>query len=128
MARRRAQSPLPPPLEAACLSTLWEIGEGTVRDVLVAMAPRQKLAYTTVLTLLDRLVRRNQALRRKVGRRFVYSPAKEPDTVREAALSELVNLYFSGSRAAFQNWLSGSVSNSTTQSQSDTSAMDTTLL
>ena len=49
---------LPPPLEMACLNALWELGEGNVEEVRVFVSRNRPLAYTTVLTLLDRLARR----------------------------------------------------------------------
>jgi hypothetical protein len=52
MARDRE---LPPPLEMMCLNALWEIGEGNVEDVRKVISLNRPLAYTTVLTLLDRL-------------------------------------------------------------------------
>ena len=78
MARRSGHSPLPPPLEMACLGVLWTMREGTVKDVAVALAPRQAFAYTTVMTLLERLVKRGHLTRRKSGRSFVYAPAQNP--------------------------------------------------
>ena len=55
----------------ACLGVLWTKREGTVRDVAAALAPRQTFAYTTVMTLLERLVKRGQLTRRKSGRCFI---------------------------------------------------------
>ena len=107
MPRRPNASTLPPPLEAACLTALWELGEGTVHDVAGALAPRQKLAYTTVLTLLERLVKRGHLVRRKRGRSFVYAPSQPPDAVRQSAVAELTKLYFQGSPEALRNWLTG---------------------
>lgn len=105
MARRNGQSPIPPPLEMACLGVLWSIGEGTVRDVALALAPRQSFAYTTVMTLLERLVRRGQLARRKSGRSFVYAPLNDPAELREAAIGELARDFFGGSRDALRAWL-----------------------
>ena len=107
MARRTGQSPLPPPLEMACLGVLWTMGEGTVRDVAGALAPRKAFAYTTVMTLLERLVKRGHLSRRKAGRSFVYKPAQEPGELREIAVGELVRDYFGGSREGLREWLGG---------------------
>jgi predicted transcriptional regulator len=92
-------------MEMACLAALWTLGEGTVREVADAIAPRQRLAYTTVMTLLERLVRRNHLVRRKAGRRFIYAPAQDPATLRETAIAEFASVYFGGSREALRDWL-----------------------
>lgn len=91
----------------ACLGVLWTMKEGTVRAVVAALAPRHKFAYTTVMTLLERLVRRGHLTRRKAGRSFVYVPAREPDELRDIAVEELVRNYFGESRDALRKWLDG---------------------
>jgi predicted transcriptional regulator len=105
MRRRSGNASPPPPLEMACLGILWTIREGTVRDVVAALAPRQNFAYTTVMTLLERLVKRGHLTRRKAGRSFVYAPAEEPAELRDIAIRELTRDYFGGSREALQKWL-----------------------
>jgi predicted transcriptional regulator len=107
MARRSGQTALPPPLEMACLGVVWTRGEATVRDVVADLATRQQFAYTTVMTLLERLVRRGHLNRQKVGRSFRYSPSQDPAELREIAISELVRHYFGGQRDALRLWLDG---------------------
>ena len=89
---------IPPPLELECLKALWEIGEGSVKQVRAVLAERRGLAYTTVMTVLDRLVRRGSAERRKVGRYYVYKSLRGPDELRRLAVAELADSLFDGSR------------------------------
>ena len=73
------------PLEARLLELLWERpGTATVRDLQCACPA---LAYTTILTTLDRLYRKGLLLRRRHGRAFAY----EPRVSREGLLSELIS-------------------------------------
>lgn len=88
---------LPPPLEMACLNALWELGEGNVEEVRVCVSRSRPLAYTTVLTLLDRLSRRGAVSRRKEGRGFRYQPAIERDKLRRMALGQFLDHHFGGS-------------------------------
>jgi predicted transcriptional regulator len=88
---------LPPPLEMACLNALWELGEGNVEEVRVCVSRARPLAYTTVLTLLDRLSRRGAVSRRKEGRGFRYQPAIERDKLRRLALGQFLDHHFGGS-------------------------------
>jgi predicted transcriptional regulator len=61
------------PLERSVLEQVWRsTGEVTVRDV-AAVLPRP-LAYTTVMTTLDRLYRKGLLSRRMEGRAFRYAP------------------------------------------------------
>ncbi len=88
---------LPPPLEMACLNALWELGEGNVEEVRVCVSHTRPLAYTTVLTLLDRLSRRGAVSRRKEGRGFRYQPAIDRDKLRRLALGQFLEHHFGGS-------------------------------
>ena len=96
---------VPPPLELACLKALWSLEEGNVRAVQQVVAISRPLAYTTIMTVLDRLVRKGKLTRRKVGRAFVYSPEATRDTLRRAALRELLDGYFDGSEAELLEFL-----------------------
>jgi predicted transcriptional regulator len=87
---------IPPPLELECLKVLWALGEGNVRDVREALTRSRNLAYTTVMTILDRLTRKGGVERRKVGRAFVYSPLLSRDVLRRLAVRELVEAFFDG--------------------------------
>jgi predicted transcriptional regulator len=91
------------------LKTLWKIGEASVRDVQADLAASRGLAYTTVMTLLDRLTRKGAAARRKVGRQFLYSAVLPRAVVRRAAVGELVDGLFDGSRADLAAFLEGRV-------------------
>jgi predicted transcriptional regulator len=86
----------------ACLHVLWNVNEATVHGVRGALNENNPnpLAYTTVLTLLDRLVQRGAASRRKQGRSFVYQPRASRDSLRAAAVRDLIDEFFNGSEAA----------------------------
>jgi predicted transcriptional regulator len=96
---------VPPPLELACLKALWSLREGNVRAVQQVVALSRPLAYTTIMTVLDRLVRKGKLTRRKVGRAFIYSPEASRDSMRRAALRELLDGFFDGSEAELLEFL-----------------------
>ncbi|MES1262520.1 MAG: BlaI/MecI/CopY family transcriptional regulator [Acidobacteriota bacterium] len=98
---------LPPPLEMMCLNALWELGEGNVEDVRKVISQDRTLAYTTVLTLLDRLARRGAVSRRKEGRGFRYQPTADRDKVRRIALRLFLDHHFGGSEASLRLFLDG---------------------
>jgi predicted transcriptional regulator len=92
-----------------CLNALWEIGEGNVEDVRRVVASSKPLAYTTVLTLLDRLTRRGAVSRRKEGRGFRYQPTVERDKLRWMALRQFLEYHFDGSAAKLRIFLEAPV-------------------
>jgi len=93
----RTARDVPPPLELLCLNALWTLGEGNVKDVLQIVMRTRPLAYTTIMTVLDRLVRKGKVSRHKVGRAFVYTPEASRDQMRRAALREFLDAFFDGS-------------------------------
>jgi predicted transcriptional regulator len=107
MRKARAARDIPPPLELACLTALWALGQGSVKDVRQAVAESHPLAYTTVMTVLDRLVRRGHITRTKAGRAFVYAPAVSRDTLRRLALREFLDSYFESSQDELLRFLQG---------------------
>ena len=88
---------IPPPLELLCLKALWSLNEGRVEDVRRAISETRPLAYTTVMTVLERLARRSAVSRRKVGRSFLYAPQVSRETLRRIAVQDLLDTYFDGS-------------------------------
>ncbi len=93
----RTPRDVPPPLELLCLNALWTLGEANVRDVQEIVVRTRPLAYTTIMTVLDRLVRKGKLTRRKHGRAFVYRPETSREEMRRAAVRELVEALFDGS-------------------------------
>ena len=88
------------PLELDCMNTLWPMGEGTVREIRDGLAPRRPRAYTTIMTIMDRLARKGVVERRKVGRAYMYRPNLSAEEARAQALSQVVDNVFGGSKEA----------------------------
>src|ERR1700690_450073 len=88
------------PLELDCMNTLWPIGEGTVREIRDRLAARLPRAYTTIMTIMDRLARKGVVERAKAGRAYVYRPRLSAEDARAQALAQVVENFFGGSKAA----------------------------
>jgi BlaI family transcriptional regulator, penicillinase repressor len=72
------------PLEQKMLEALWTRGSATVREL--ALEGDQALAYTTLMTTLDRLFKKGILTRAEEGRAFRYFPRFSRDEMsREAA-------------------------------------------
>ena len=87
------------PLELECMNVIWPVGEATVREVQQALAPNRPRAYTTIMTILDRLAHKGVVVRRKSGRAYVYSASLTAHDARETAVDRLVASFFAGSRS-----------------------------
>jgi predicted transcriptional regulator len=121
---------IPPPLELECLKSLWKLSEASVKDVRDDLAVNRNLAYTTVMTLLDRLVKKGGASRRKTGRMFVYAPVLPRLLLRRLAVKELVDSFFNGSEDELLEFLQGQPSEPVAAPavQSSDGQLDTALL
>src|SRR5882724_3995032 len=96
---------MPPPLVHESQESLWTLGQGNVKDVREILTQNRKLAYTTVMTVLDRLEKRGKVERRKQGRFFVYTPAVSRDALRRLAVQALVEDFFDGSERSLLEYL-----------------------
>src|SRR5712671_6577410 len=74
-------------LERDVMTVAWTRPELSVRDV---CAQLDSVAYTTVMTTMDRLFKKGLLGRRKVGRAFVYHAVATRDELQGAVASELM--------------------------------------
>ena len=83
-------------LERSVMNVLWDAPTAlTVREVLDALGGHgQDLDYTTVMTVLDRLARKDLVVRQREGRAFRYAPR----LTRAAMTAELMHEALEGTR------------------------------
>lgn len=94
--RRAPAAPSLGHLETRVMEILWTGGEACVQDVIERLG--RPLAYTTVMTTLDRLFKKGYLDRRKPERAFLYAPRlSRPEWERRRA-DELVAGFLAGSR------------------------------
>ena len=126
--RGRTARDVPPPLELECLSALWTLGEGNVQAVRERLAGKRALAYTTVMTMLDRLAHKQIVSRRKVGRSFVYTPVVTRDEVRRRAVHDLVESLFDGSDDLLRRYVNGAAPAAVSTANEEPPFLDAALL
>jgi len=86
------------PLELEIMQVLWETGPCTVSEMQPKL--RAELAYTTVQTMLNVLLRKNKVNRVQEGRAFRYRATVTRERATGGALSDLVKRMFGGSTEA----------------------------
>ncbi|HTX77112.1 MAG TPA: BlaI/MecI/CopY family transcriptional regulator [Terracidiphilus sp.] len=82
-------------LELDIMQVIWKRGTGSVSEVQEGLD--QKLAYTTVQTMLNILCRKGKLKRKLQGRAYVYSAAVTEDKALRHAVRDLVDRMFGGS-------------------------------
>jgi BlaI family transcriptional regulator, penicillinase repressor len=85
------------------MKAIWLRRAQTVSEVQESLL--RPLAYTTVLTILDRLSRKGAVTRVKQGKAYVYTPSLSFELSRQEALAELLQSYFEGSRERLMEYL-----------------------
>src|SRR5438128_8834933 len=75
-------------LERDVMAVAWTERDASVRDVCARLQPA--IAYTTVMTTMDRLFKKGLLTRKKVGRAFVYNPTVTRHELEGAVANELV--------------------------------------
>ena len=75
-------------LERAVMAVVWNHDEISVRDACVRLG--SAVAYTTVMTTMDRLFKKGLLTRYKVGRAFLYRASATREEMEGAVAAELV--------------------------------------
>jgi len=94
-------------LEQQAIDIVWSSGDVTVRDVHTRLDGR--VAYTTVMTTLDRLYRKGLLTRTKRTRAFVYSAAASREELEHLVASDVVSGLLAGELSAPLPFLSNLV-------------------
>ena len=75
-------------LERQVLEEIWRRGEASVRDVFIAF--HERVAYTTLMTTLDRLYKKRILSRRKEGRAFYYAPLVSSEELEQGIREDVI--------------------------------------
>ena len=94
----RASSSQLGPLEERLLEALWQRGPATVREL--QESDCRDLAYTTVMTTLDRLFKKGVLTREAEGRAFRYTPRFTREELHREAAGEAVRQMLDASPAS----------------------------
>ena len=81
--------------EREVMAVLWTQGDANVQQVSSRL--RTNLAYTSVMTTLDRLFKKGLLRREKRDRAFIYSTALTPRQVEGQRAADLIRRFFSDS-------------------------------
>jgi predicted transcriptional regulator len=118
------------PLELDIMKAVWRRPPITVRDVQEAIRPGRKLAYTTVMTIMDRLYHKGFMRRTLRSRTHHYEPVVGYTEVRDEAVESLIKSFF-GSKEKLQEFLEGEPVENTMKlppESTSSSRLDETLL
>jgi predicted transcriptional regulator len=87
-------------VELEFMTRLWELGEATVREVLDALGPTRRLAYTSGATILRILEAKEFVTSTRQGKTFLYKAALTKDVYQSRSLRNLSEKLFGNAPAA----------------------------
>ena len=79
------------------MKIVWDRDAVTVRDVYEALLGKRKVAYTTVMTMMNILEQKGYLKKRQDDRAYVYRPSQPQKQVIRSMVREFVNRVFNGS-------------------------------
>ena len=88
------------------MEVIWERGEATVQEVREALADRRP-AYTTVLSVLQKLERSKWVTHREKGRAYVYTALRSRQQEGSSALWTFIDGVFGDPMLALQHLIDG---------------------
>lgn len=92
--------------EARILEQYWQLGTSSVREVLDSLPEEERVAYTTVQTLVYRLEQKGALRRvRKIGNAQLFEPAIDQREFRSGLVRDLLELFGGSPRLLVSNLL-----------------------
>ncbi len=82
-------------LQRAVIEVVWELGEASVHQVRKRLA-RKKIAYTTVLTTMQKLEKAGWLRHRAEGKTYIYSPTRTREQAGAKSVLKFMERMFDG--------------------------------
>ena len=79
------------------MKVVWRTGPATVRDVYEDLLQHRRIAYTSVMTMMNVLERKGHLRKSAQDRAFVYEPTAPQKRVLSSMVGEFVDRVFNGS-------------------------------
>jgi predicted transcriptional regulator len=86
--------------ELELMLILWQLGEGSVKEILAALPKSRKVAYTTASTIVRIMEKKGFVGSRKQGRGHVYFPEINKEEYESRTLGHVVDKVFNQTPAS----------------------------
>jgi BlaI family penicillinase repressor len=93
----RPRKPVLTAQELEIMKIVWRSGASTVRGVYEDLLERRRIAYTTVMTMMNILEQKGYLKKTQKDRAYVYQAAKPQKQVIRGMVREFVDRVFNGS-------------------------------
>jgi len=83
-------------LQRAVIEIIWELGEASVHQVRQQLVRKKKLAYTTILTAMQKLEKAGWLRHRAKGKVYIYFPTRSREEAGSTSVLKFVERMFDG--------------------------------
>ncbi|MHC4749569.1 MAG: BlaI/MecI/CopY family transcriptional regulator [Planctomycetota bacterium] len=83
-------------LQRAVIEVVWELGEASVHQVRKELSRKKKLAYTTILTAMQKLEKAGWLQHRTEGKVYIYAPTRTRKEAGEKSVRKFLERMFDG--------------------------------
>ena len=83
-------------LQRAVMESVWQLGEASVRQVWKQVCQKKDLAYTTVLTAMQRLEHAGWLRHRLEGKKNVYTPTRTREQAGVKSTQNFIQRMYEG--------------------------------
>ena len=87
-------------LQRAVMEVVWKRGEASVHDVRAQLDKRKELAYTTILTTLQKLEKAGLLSHRSEGKSYIYLPTRSREQAGAGSVKRFLKQVFEGDAVA----------------------------
>ena len=98
--RKKHNRTLMTEVELEFMSVVWDLGQGSVRDILAELNKAQERAYTSVATVLKIMEQKGFLTSIRMDRSLVYQPAIPKADYQQKTLRDLSRKLFNGTPTA----------------------------
>ena len=92
--------------ETRILEQFWKLGTSSVREILESLPEEERVAYTTVQTLVYRLEQKGAVRRvKRIGNAQLFEPAIDQKQFRNGLVRDLLDLFGGSPRLLVSNLL-----------------------
>jgi BlaI family penicillinase repressor len=83
--------------ELEIMKVVWKLETATVRQVYETLLERRRIAYTSVMTMMNIMEQKGYLKKQQAERAYVYQPTQPQKQVIRSMVREFVNRVFNGS-------------------------------
>lgn len=94
---RMSKNPLLAEQELEIMKVVWDLGSPTVREVYEVLRGRRRVAYTTIMTMMNILAEKKLLKRTPQGRAYIYRATRPKNDTVKSMVRDFVGRVFDGS-------------------------------